>query len=337
MGVSLKELLIRKPITLDDLQGKKLIVDGYNMLYQFLSTIRARDGSLLTDHHGHVTSHLIGLFARVTNLMQKGIKLAFVFDGQVPKLKHKELTKRAELKKAAQQKYEEALKIEDVAGMQKYAARTSRLTKEMVDQAKELLDGLGIPWVQAPSEGEAQATHMVKQGAGWAVVSQDYDSMLYGAPRVIQNLSIAGRRKIPGKFAYTKVEPMLLNIEENLKVLGISQEQLIWLGMLIGTDYAPQGVKGIGPKKGLALIKLHKKAKDLFEHHPLEEQNWEEVLEVFKTMPTTDDYDLKWKPINRKKLYKFLIEQHDFQEERVEKALDAIAPPKHQTGLGDFA
>src|SRR5574341_1269970 len=193
MGVNFKELIIKHPTELEKLSGKILIVDGYNMLYQFLSNIRARDGSLFTDHHGHVTSHLIRLFSRVTNLMQKNIKLAFVFDGEDPKLKHKELAKRAELKHEAAKKYEEALAAEDTEAMKKYAARTSRLTRDMVAQAQELLTGLGIPCIQAPSEGEAQASYMVKKGHGWAVSSQDYDSLLYGTPNLIQNLSIEGR------------------------------------------------------------------------------------------------------------------------------------------------
>jgi len=335
MGVNLKEIIIRHPITIQELANKTLIVDGYNMLYQFLSTIRARDGNLLTDHHGHVTSHLIGLFSRVTNLMQKGIKLAFVFDGEAPKLKHKELAKRAELKKEAEKKCEEALATEDIESMQKYAARTSRLTKDMVAQAKELLTNLGIPCIQAPSEGEAQAAYMVKQGQGWVVSSQDYDSLVYGATRLIQNLSIEGRRKIPGKLAYTTVEPTLIDLQENLNALGINQEKLIWLAILVGTDYAPGGVKGIGPKKGLKLVKEHKNAEELFTALK-PDFNWQEVLETFQKMPVTDKYELKWNPVDRKKVYHFLVEQHDFGAERVEKTLDAIAPAKHQKGLGDF-
>ncbi len=336
MGVNFKEILIRKPITLEALSGKILIVDGNNMLYQFLSTIRARDGSLFTDHHGHVTSHLIGLFSRITNLMQKGIKLAFVFDGKVPELKHKELAKRAELKQEAEKKYHEALAAEDVASMQKYAARTSRLTKDMIAQARELLTGLGIPHLIAPSEGEAQASYMVTKGHGWAIASQDYDSLLYHTPRLIQNLSVEGRRKVPGKLAYTTVEPLLVELQENLSTLGISPEQLLWLAVLVGTDYAPGGVKGIGPKKGLMLVRKHKTAEELFEVLK-PDFDWRAVINVFKTMPVTDDYELSWKPVDRKKVYIFLVEQHDFGQERVDKVLDIIAPAKHQKGLGDFA
>ncbi len=335
MGVNFKDILVRHPIALDGLAGKVLVVDGYNMLYQFLSSIRSRDGSLFTDHHGHVTSHLIGLFSRVTNLMGRGIKLAFVFDGKVPELKSKELAKRAEAKKEAAKQYEAALASEDVEAMQKYAARTSRLTKEMVEQAKELLDGLGIPWVQAPSEGEAQAAHMVKNGDGWAVASQDYDSLVYGAPHVIQNLSVEGRRKLPGKLAFTTVEPMHIDLKENLEKLGITLDQLMWLAVLVGTDYAPGGVKGIGPKKGLALVKEHATAKSLFAAVDTDVP-WKLVLDVFRKMPVTDKYELKWRPVNRKKVFAFLVDGHDFSADRVDKAMDAIAPEKHQKGLGEF-
>lgn len=336
MGVNFKDIITKHPISIDELKGKKLIVDGNNTLYQFLSTIRARDGSLLTDSHGNVTSHLIGLFSRTTKLITKGLNLCFVFDGKVPELKHKELKKRKAAKLAAQEKYEAALEAEDVEQMKKYGARTSRLTRDMIQQAKNLLAALGIPVIQAPSEGEAQAAHMVKNGDGWAVVSQDYDSLIYGSPRVVQNLSIEGRRKLPGKYAYRAVEPVLIDLQENLAALGLTHEQLLWLSVLVGTDYAPGGVKGIGPKKGLALVKNAKTAKEVFQGRELDDVNWQDVLNVFQTMPVTNDYELTWKPIDRNAVTKLLVEQHDFSQERVDKTLDTIAPEKNQTGLGEF-
>jgi len=177
---------------------------------------------------------------------------------------------------------------------------------------------------------------MVKKGHGWAVASQDYDSLLYEAPYLLQNLSVEGKRKIPGKLAYIKVEPMLTDLKENLKTLGLTQDQLIWAAILTGTDYAPAGVKGIGPKKALALVKQCKNAEELFSKVKLEEADWKEVLDLFKNMPVTDDYNLEWKPVDRKKLFDFLVKEHDFGEERVDKVLDAIAPAKHQKGLGEF-
>jgi len=220
--------------------------------------------------------------------------------------------------------------------MQKYAARTSRLTRDMIVQAKDLLHSLGMPTVQAPSEGEAQAAHMVRQKHGWAVSSQDYDSLIYGSSHVIQNLSVEGRRKMPGKFAYTKVEPMHIDLHENLQKLELSRDQLMWLAILVGCDYAPSGVKGIGPKKGLKLVKEHKTAESLFSTVELPDADWQEVINVFNTMPTTDDYELEWTTIDRNHATELLVDKHDFNPERVEKVLDAIAPAKHQKGLGDF-
>lgn len=337
MGVNLRDLLDRKPLTLDELAHKPLIVDGNNALYQFLSTIRARDGSLFTDSNGNVTSHLIGLLSRTTKLAQKNIKLAFVFDGKPPQLKHKELQERKARKQEAAKKYEEALEAEDIEAMQKYGARTSRLTPAMIAEAEKLLTALGIPTVHAPSEGEAQAAHMVSQGHGWAVASQDYDSLLYGTPRLVQNLSVEGRRKAPGKHAYTSTQPTLIALRENLDKLDISREKLIWLAMLIGTDYAPSGVKGIGPKKGLELVKKHDTAESLFSSVELvDDVDWRDILDVFHTMPVIDDYDLTWRPVNRSAVATLLVDEHDFSPERVEKTLDAITPHKEQKGLGDF-
>lgn len=337
MGVKLKEILIRNPVSLEDLEGKTLVVDGNNMLYQFLSTIRSRDGQLLTNSKGEVTSHIIGLFSRVAKLMQHKIKLIFVFDGRVPELKHKELQKRKEAKLEAERKYEDALESDDAEAMKKYAARTSRLTFEMIAKAITLLSYLGIPCINAPSEGEAQAARVVQNGDAWAVVSQDYDSLNFGTPRLIQNLSIEGRRKVPGKFAYKKVEPLLIELEPNLEHLEITGEKLLWLSVLTGTDYAPAGVKGIGPKKGLKLVKETKSVDELFAQNPLSDDvDWKDVLALFKKMPVTDNYKAEWKSVNRKKVKEFLVEDNDFSEERVEKTLDSIAPAKNQSALGDF-
>jgi len=337
MGVNLRDLVVRKPVAIDDLSGKVLVVDGHNMLYQFLSTIRNRDGMLFTNHSGEVTSHLIGLFSRVAKFMQKGLRLVFVFDGKVPELKHQELARRRELKEQAQKQYEQALESEDVVGMRKFAARTSRLTKDMVGSAKELIALLGLPYVQAPSEGEAQAAYMVKKGDGFAVVSQDFDSLLYGAPFCVQNLSLEGRRKLPGKFTYASIEPKLVVLDETLGALDISLEKLRWLAVLVGTDYNPRGVARIGPKKGLALVKKHESAESLFGEVELADNvSWRDVLDAFETMPVTDDYSLSCAPINRKALVDFLVGKQGFSEERVENTLDQIAPPKNQTSLGEW-
>ena len=342
MGVNLKELVTKQPVTFEDLKGKVLAVDAFNILYQFLTTIRTPDGRPLTDSKGRVTSHLIGLFSRTTSFLKQGLKPVFVFDGKVPELKHHELEKREAVKVEAQKLYEKAVVEEDVEAMQKYGGRTARLTKDMVAEAKNLLTLLGIPVVQAPSEGEAQASFIVAQGDAWAVVSQDYDSLLYGADRLIQNLSIAGRKKKTGVLGTVVVKPELIELKQLLKDLSISQDQLIALAMLVGTDYHPGGVKGIGPKKALALVKEQKTLEKIFTTAKWSEHctvSWQEIFGLFKKTPATKEYSLKFKAPDKEGVKHFLVDEHDFGAERVEKTLADLQEQhskRSQKGLGDF-
>lgn len=328
MGVKLTELLKIKEINFDDLKGKTVAIDASNHLYQFLSSIRERDGSLLKDSKGQVTSHLVGLFSRTTNLMQKNIKLVYVFDGKVPELKHAETARRKSIKIEAQKKYEDAAERQDVEEMKKYASRTSRLTPEMIAEAKKLLLALGIPIVQAPAEGEAQASYMTQKDV-YAIASQDADSLIFGAKRVIRNLSITGKKKMPGKLNYTDVSPELIILKENIEHLNITQDQLIALSILIGTDYNTGGIKGIGPKNALKLVKEYKTDFDaMFKHAKWDEHfgySWKEVFDTIKNMPVTDDYSLNWGKINKDEVVKLLVHEHDFSLERVNSSLEKAA------------
>ena len=295
------------------------------------------------DSKGNVTAHLVGLFTRTTNLMQKGLKLVYVFDGKPPDLKQKTTEKRKSLKLEAEKKFLEAKKREDVEEMKKYAARTSRLTKDMVDESKKLISLLGLPSIQAPSEGEAQAAYMVKKGEGFAVGSQDYDSLIHGATKLVRNLSIVGRRKKGKTIGYETVKPELIDLSENLNSLGIDQNQLIALAMIIGTDYNPLGIKGIGPKNALKLVKQYKSDFDvLFKEvkwNNYFEFPWTDVYYLIKKIPTTDDYKLEWKEINNENLYELLVKEHDFSEERVKNTLEKFNTKnieKQQKSLSDF-
>ena len=343
MGIAFKDLLITKEVSIEDLKNKVLVVDSFNLLYQFITTIRSRDGSLLTDSKGNVTSHLVGLFSRTSKLLEKNLKLAFVFDGKPPKLKDAEREKRKELKLEAEKKYKEALKKKDMEEMKKYASRTSRLTSEMVEEAKKLIQAFGLPVIQAPSEGEAQAAYMVKKDKAFGVVSQDFDSLIHQAPKLIRNLSITGKRKLSSRLKYETVKPELISLSQNLNHLGIDQNQLIALAMLIGTDYNPGGIKGVGPKNALKLVKKHKSNfNNLFKEtkwNDFFDFDWEEVYYIIKKIPTTDDYELKWGNINFEEIKKLLIDEHDFSHERVSNTLEKLSKKeevKKQKGLGDF-
>ncbi|MBW2964109.1 flap endonuclease-1 [Candidatus Woesearchaeota archaeon] len=343
MGVNLKDIAVRHETSIPELKGKKLVVDGNNVLYQFLSTIRQPDGTPLMDSHGHITSHLTGLFHRTAKLMQFGIKLVFVFDGKPPALKFAESQRRAGLKEQAKEKYDEAKREGNIDDMKKYGMRTSRLTKEMIAEAIELLGAMGIPVVMAPSEGEAQAAYMVKNNDVYAEISQDYDCLLFGVPRMVQNLTISERKKKKDKLSYETVKPQILVLDENLQHMGLTHDQLIVLGILIGTDFNPGGIKGIGPKKALDIIKKHGadfdsmfselKWSDYFDY------SWKDVFDLFREMPVVRDYRLEWKQLDRQKIIDILCDKHDFSRQRVEDVLDNLGGAQSQLaqkGLGDF-
>jgi flap endonuclease-1 len=343
MGVNFKELVVKKEISISDLSNRKLVVDGNNMLYQFLSTIRQADGTPLMDSHGSITSHLNGLFHRTTKLMHNGIKLVFVFDGVPPAMKRAESERRAGIKEEAKVLYEAAKQAGNVEEMKKYSMRTSRLTKEMIAEAVELIEALGLPVVRAPSEGEAQAAFMAKQGDVYAEISQDYDCMLFGVPRMIQNLTISERKKSKDKLSYETVKPQMIELEPNLRDLGITQDQLIALGILVGTDYDIGGVKGIGPKKALDLVKQYGDDFDrLFEAAKWSEHfdySWKDVFNLFKEMPVIKDYRLEWNDIDKEKVFAVLCDKHEFSRQRVQDTLDNLDKAQAklaQKGLGDF-
>src|SRR3989344_5676812 len=195
MGLQIGDIVARKEVKFEDLKGKIIAVDAFNAIYQFLSSIRQLDGTPLMDNEKRVTSHLSGLFYRNISLLSEGIKLIYVFDGEYHELKGKTHEIRNEAKQEAKEKYEDARDEGDVEGMGKYAKSLTRLNTEMIQESKELLEAMGIAIVQAPGEGEMQAADLVKQGVAYAVGSQDYDALVVGGNRLIQNLTLARTRK----------------------------------------------------------------------------------------------------------------------------------------------
>jgi len=296
MGVNLGDLVPKTIVNLKNLSGKKVAIDAYNALYQFLAIIRQPDGTPLKDHTGRITSHLSGLFYRTCNLLEMGIKVIYVFDGVPPTLKEVEIKRRSRVKEEALKKYEKALSEGKIEEARMYAQMTSRLKDYMADDSKRLLSCMGIPWIQAPSEGEAQAAHLVKKGDSDYCASQDYDSLLFGAPFLLRNLTISGRRKLPRKKVYIEVVPEIVEMRKVLKALEITHEQLIDIGILIGTDFNPDGVKGIGPKTALKLIKkygtLEKALSAIKEaEFPVEPQR---IREIFLNPKVKDSYEIVW-------------------------------------------
>ena len=320
MGVGLGDLVEAKEVKLTDLAGRIIGIDGYNVSYQFLTRIRQKGtGETLRDSKGRVTSHLSGLFYRTSNLIEAGIKPLFVWDGKPPKLKERTVTERRVIREKAARKWVEALEKGEKKEAFAYAQASSTLTRDMVAESIQLLDYMGIPSIQAPSEGEAQLAAMAVRGDVWAGASQDWDSLLFNSPRLVRNLSLTGQRKIPRKNVYVEIKPELVELDRVLRALEISREQLIIVGILVGTDYNP-GIKGVGPKTALRLVKEHRTLDRV-----LANVKWEsdvdagEVFNFFLNPPATEASAIRWKEPDVDKLVGFMVEEHDFSRDRVVK------------------
>ena len=327
MGVKLGGLVEARKFAIPDLAGRKVAMDGHNILYQFLAIIRSRQGDPLRDREGRVTSHLSGLIYRNSNLMEAGLKVAYVFDGTPHQFKRKVVRARAQVRREAKVRYEEAAKEGRVEEARRYAQRAATVGTDIVADAKRLLTLMGVPWVQAPGEGEAQSSYMARRGDVWGSASQDFDSLLYGTPVLLRNLSITGRRKLPRKNVYIRVEPEMIELGRFLRELGLTREQLIDVGILVGTDYNPAGIKGVGPKTALKLIRKHGSIEGAIPHlknaefpHPVEK-----IRALFRSPRVTDEFELEWRPPDREGVVGFLCGERDFDRGRVLKAVEKVS------------
>jgi len=328
MGLQIGEIVPRKSVSFADLKGKVVAVDAYNAIYQFLSSVRQPDGTPLMDNKKRVTSHLSGLFYRNISLMAEGIKLVYVFDGEYSDLKGGTHSIRAEAKELAREKYEKAKSEDDVEGMSRYARGMIKLTSEMALESRELLEAMGIAVVQAPSEGEMQCAQLVKDGEAYAVGSQDYDALVVGGTRLIQNLTLARRRKLATGYVF--ISPEIIEYERVLSELGLDVDGFICLAILVGTDFNPGGVRGFGPKKALALVKQRKYPVSIFkEVEHLLEFNWQEVFEIFKK-PNVRKVKVSWPKMDFDMVRKILVGEHDFSLDRVERQLGKLKEGKRK-------
>jgi flap endonuclease-1 len=332
MGVDLGELVQKEEITLEALSGKTIAIDAYNALYQFLSIIRQPDGTPLMDSQGRITSHLSGVFYRTAKLIEAGVKPAYIFDGEPPKLKRSVIEGRREVRELAEQKWKDALSRGELAEARVHAQASSKLSKEMVEDAKKLVELMGLPAVQAPSEGEAQAALLAEKGVVYACASQDYDALLFGAPRLIRNLTMSGRRKLPRKDVYVEVKTELIELERTLKELGLERRKLVWIGILIGTDFNG-GVKGIGPKKALKLVSESSSFDEVFAKFKGEmDVEPARIEEIFLHPPVDEKCRVEFGEPDRGGIVEFLCRGHGFSEERVTKTLDEMIKISSEKG-----
>ena len=325
MGLDLKPLVKSSPIMISELSGKVIAIDAYNTIYQFLATIRGITGELLTNNNGEVTSHLSGLFYRNVNLLAEDIKLIYIFDGKPSPLKSKEIDRRRQVKQDALNKYQEAITAGRFEDARKYGQATSVLTDKMVEESKMILTLLGIPYIQAPSEGEAAAAQLTQSNIAFACASQDYDSLLFGAKRLIGNLAISGKRKVPNRNVYVDIEPEVIEQQQLLNETGLNLEQLVDIGILIGTDFNPGGIPGIGPKTALKLVREHNKLEKIEKiEASLANIPYKEIREVFLKQEAPKINGIEFNEINYDALVNFLCTEKNFSVARVNTSLDKV-------------
>jgi flap endonuclease-1 len=323
MGVLLTPIVVKDAIGLADLRGKRLAVDANGELYQFLALIRLPDGTPLRDSQGRITSHLSGLFYRTTRLIAEfGLQMVFVFDGRPPVEKKAEIKRRRAVRTRYEAEAAEARRAGDLAQAYSKSTMTSRLTPEMIADAKELLRLMGLPVVQAPSEGEAQAAYMARRDSVWAAASKDYDALLAGTPRLVRFLTISGREFLPSHGTFRPITPELIDLQRMLDALGITRPQLVDLGLLVGTDFHP-GVKGIGPKKALGLVRRH----GAIEQMPSTIRDafgadLDRLRQIYLEPDVRDDYVVESGRCDVEGVIRFLCDEHAFGRDRVTASLE---------------
>jgi len=331
----LTPILKREQTSLKALKGTSFAIDASIEIHQFLALVRKRDGSLFTDSQGRVTSHLIGLLTRTSRLIADfDMKPVFIFDGKPNPLKRRTIEMRREARKKAEVEYVEAVSKKDYAKAWSKAVMTGRVTGSVLDDSKHLLTLMGIPWLEALEDAEAQASYMAARGDVWAVGSKDYDCLLYGAPILARYLTLTGREWLPAQQLSRPLIPELIKLSENLTILGITREQLVDLAILVGTDFNG-GVKGIGPKKALKLVHDYGSIEQMPEEIRSKlTGDLNDVRQVFLKPRILEKYMLKRSPPDRDGLVKFLSEQHGFNKERVKRLTERLTRGSEKTDAG---
>jgi len=331
VGLDLKPLVVREKTNLESFASKVIAIDAYNAIYQFLAIIRGPEGLPLSDSKGKVTSHISGLFYRNINFLSIGIKPVYVFDGRPPSLKSAEIERRKQIKKDATIKFEKALTEGKYEEARKYAQQTSVMRDEMVEDSKYLLGLFGIPVIEAPSEGEATAANLTITGQAYASASQDFDSLLFGAKKLVRNFTNSGKRKLPNRNTTIEIEPEIIDLQKSLDDLGITREQLVDVGILIGTDFNPNGFERIGPKTALKAIKEYERLENIPQiQDKLEEIDYKQIRQIFLEPKVASISKIEFGEINLQAITSYLTSERNFSLDRVETSLNRLKKAKER-------
>jgi len=251
VGCNLRDLADPLPIDLADFAGQRVGVDVFLNAYQFLTAMTGKDGTPLTNEDGVATSHLMGFLDRATKMVEAGIDPVFIFDGRPHDLKRATLDERRARKEDAKERWRAAVEAGDEKTAKKLGPQTAEYKPDMVAQTKRLFDALGVVYIDAPMEAEGAGAVRCARGEIGAMASQDWDTLLYGSPVMVRNLMAHGSRRF-GRVLHAE----RINLEAMLSAHEIDRDRLVDLGIMVGTDFHP-GIRGIGPKTGLKLIREH--------------------------------------------------------------------------------
>ncbi|XP_054275320.1 flap endonuclease 1-like [Macrosteles quadrilineatus] len=311
--------------------GRKVAIDASMCLYQFLTAVRS-EGNQLTSSDGETTSHLMGTFYSNIRLMENGIKPIYVFDGKPPNLKSGELEKRAERREEAKKQLEQAESTGDTEAMDKFNRRLVKVGKQHVQECKDLLKLMGIPYFEAPGEAEAQCAALVKAGKVYATATEDMDALTFGSNVLLRHITFSAARKIPiQEFHLDKV----------LAGLELNQSEFIDLGILLGCDYC-DSIRGIGPKRAMELIQKHRNIETILDNLDKNKftvpSDWiyKEARELFVHPEVADceSLEFKWVEPDEEGLVKYLCGDKQFNEERVRNGVKKLRSSRSNSTQG---
>ncbi len=336
MGVKLQDLIIKKIVGYPELAGSIIAVDAPNIIMGLFNFVRKNpDGTnaeLILDRTQRPISHLYGLLYRLNFFYSKNIFPIFCFDGRVSELKRIITKDQLNDFRFVRKWYREAIESGNKNVAREIALSKEYMWQNIVFESKQLLGALGFPYIESPASAESQCAFLVKQRIAHYSNSQDYDSLMFGCPLLIQNLSKSLRRKVQGKWKYNKITPINVNLKKTLRKLEINPFQLVDLGILIGTDYF-SGIRGLGPKKSLALIKKHTqienviiKEHDKYEFSALTPDIIKKVRQLFLFPEVNNSMDnIHWNYPNKSVVLKLLCEEHFLNKERVRNNLTKLS------------
>ena len=295
-------------------------------IYSFLIAVRS-DGQQLMNESGETTSHLMGMFYRTLRIVDNGIKPLYVFDGAPPKLKSGELAKRFARKHEANEAHEEAKETGTAEEVEKFSRRTVRVTREHNDECKKLLTLMGVPYIVAPTEAEAQCAVLARGGKVYAAASEDMDTLCFDSPILLRHLTFSEQRKEPIQE---------IHLDRVLAGLAMDRKQFIDLCILLGCDYVDP-IPKIGPSTAVNLIKEHGSLEKVVEHIQNDPKHrytipddwpYVEARELFldpDVRPADHpDCDFKWDAPDVEGLVKFLVTEKGFSEDRVRSAAQRL-------------